>query len=332
MEKHYRHLTTQDRIQLYEHLFSGEPIDEIANHLGFHKATIYRELARNSNRHGYRPDWAAQQYLARKFRHENKLDKNPELKEFIIARLKERWSPQQISGRLKKSAGQCNISHETIYAYIYSESGKAQKLYQLLQKKRRFRYPRIRRKRQKPALEAEKIGIIQRGEEINHRKTFGHWEGGLLMFTKHNPHLITLRERKSRYLVAIKNNSRKPQETASILVKYMKKNLGDTMHSLTLDNDNAFAHHSTIANALGASVYFCEPYKSYQKGAIENANRLLRQYLPKKASIEKYTQQDIEMIVDKFNNQPMRCLDYCTPKEVFYEHRGALNPQSEIRT
>ncbi|MGP3398447.1 IS30 family transposase [Coxiella burnetii] len=142
----------------------------------FHKATIYRELARNSSRQGYRPDWASQLYSARKFRHPNKLDKNPILKEFIISRLREGWSPQQIAGRLKRSAGRCIISHETIYAYIDSELGKTQKLYQLLHKKRRFRYPRIRRKRKKTTAESEKISITQ-------RKTFGHWEGDLLMFT-----------------------------------------------------------------------------------------------------------------------------------------------------
>lgn len=321
MGKHYRHLTAQNRIQLYEYLFSGEPIAEIANHLGFHKASIYRELERNSSRHGYRPDWASQQYLSRKFHHRYKLDKNPELKEVIIARLKEGWSPQQIAGRLKRSAGQCIISHESIYAYIYSEPGKAQKLYMLLHKKRRFRYPRVQRKRQKSTLEAEKTRITQRSEEINQRQTFGHWEGDLLMFRRHNPHLITLRERKSRYLVAIKNNSRKPCKTANTLVNYMKKSIGNRVQSLTLDNDIAFAHHPTIANAFAAPVYFCEPYKSYQKGTIENANRLLRRYLPKKSTIENHTQEDIEMIADKLNNQPMRCLDYRTPKEAFYEYK-----------
>jgi transposase, IS30 family len=112
----------------------------------------------------------------------------------------------------------------------------------------------------------------------------------------------------------------------------MKKSLNNTVHSLTLDNDIAFAHHPTIADAFAAPIYFCEPYKSYQKGSIENANRLLRRYLPKKSSIEKHTQKDIEMIVNKLNNQPMRCLDYRTPKEVFYELRGALKSSGEIRT
>ena len=156
MGKHYRHLTVKDRIILYELLFKGQALADIADHLGFHKATIYRELERNSNQYGYRPDWASQQYLARKFHHGFKLDKNPALRELIVTRLKEGWSPLQIAGRLKKSAGRCIVSHETIYAYLYSPLGKAQKLYQLLRNPRRFRYPRIQRKRRKSASEAEK--------------------------------------------------------------------------------------------------------------------------------------------------------------------------------
>lgn len=96
MEKHYRHFTTQDRIQLYELLSAGECIAEIANQLGFHKASVYRELERNSSRRGYRPDWAAQQYLVRKFNHPFKLDKNAELREFVITRLKEGGRPNKL--------------------------------------------------------------------------------------------------------------------------------------------------------------------------------------------------------------------------------------------
>jgi IS30 family transposase len=112
----------------------------------------------------------------------------------------------------------------------------------------------------------------------------------------------------------------------------MKKHFAHAVSSLTLDNDIAFTHHLTVANALNTSIYFCEPYKSWQKGAIENANRILRIYLPKKCSIQNRTQQDIENIVDQLNNRPMRCLDYRTPKEAFCEYRGALESSRAIRT
>ena len=332
MGKHYRHLTAKDRIRLYELLFEGQSLAEIAHHLRFHKATIYRELERNSNQHGYRPDWASQQYLTRKFHHGFKLDKNLALRELVVSRLKEGGSPQQIAGRLKKAAGRCIVCHETIYAYLYSQSGKAQKLYQLLHKKRRFRYPRIQRKRQKTALEAEKTRIDQRHNEINQRQSFGHWEGDLVLFSRQYCHLITLRERQSRYVVAIKSNSRKPQQTADTLVRYMKKHVNSQIHSLTLDNDISFTQHPAMAEGLAAEIYFCEPYKSWQKGAIENANGLIRRYLPKRTNIDNYNQEDIEKIIDKLNNQPMRCLGYKTPKEAFFECGSEVASAGSIRT
>ena len=204
--------------------------------------------------------------------------------------------------------------------------------HQLLRRKRRFRYPRVQRKRQKTALEAEKMRIGQRTDEINQRQSFGHWEGDLLLFSRQYTHLITLRERQSRYVVAIKNGNRKPQPTADILVSYMKKHVHNQIHSLTLDNDISFTQHPAMAKGLAAEVYFCEPYKSWQKGAIENANGLIRRYLPRKTNIENYSQEDIEKIIEKLNNQPMRCLDYKTPKEVFFERRSTLASSRSIRT
>lgn len=178
MASKYRHLTVEDRIRLYELLMKGTPLIEIAKELGFHKATTYRELERNSGPDGYRPDWASQSYRWRQ-RHRllPKLEKDPALKAVVIEHLKAGWSPQQIDGRLRLIAKRCVISYETIYAYIYSPAGKAQQLYKLLQKKRRYRYPRIKRRRLKPASEVEKKRIGQRDGKINQRKDFGHWEG-----------------------------------------------------------------------------------------------------------------------------------------------------------
>lgn len=245
MGKCYRHLTIKDRIRLYELLFSGAPIIEIAEELGFHKATIYRELERNSNAHGYGPDWASQQYKLRQQHRSAKLDKEPALKAFVIERLREGWSPQQIDGRLRLTSKRCVISYETIYAYIYSASGKAQRLYTLLQKKRRYRYPRIKRRRRKTAIEADKVRI-DREEAINQRQTFGHWEGDLVIFSQQKANLITLRERKSRYMLAIKNENRNAKSTIQTLVNYMKAKLATkVINSLTLDNDISFIKYKT---------------------------------------------------------------------------------------
>lgn len=166
--------------------------------------------------------------------------------------------------------------------------------------------------------------IKQRASSINERQSFGHWEGDLLLFQQTKTNLLTLRERKSQFVIAIKNQSRQAKSTTNALLKYMRKNLHKTMKSLTLDNDPAFALHEQIADQTKASVYFCEPYKSYQKGAIENANKLIRTKLPKQTKIDQWEQKDIDKIIKNFNDRPMKCLDYQTPKEVFLKAFGLL--------
>jgi IS30 family transposase len=323
MGKNYRHITSQDRVIIYDLLFKGKSIPEIAKDLGFHKCSLYRELCRNSCKYGYRPDWASQQAILRQ-RKTMKLDQDHELRAIIIEKLKLGWSPELIAGRLKlNNNGQCVISHESIYQYIYSANGQAQKLYKYLRKERRFRYPRIKRKRRNLA-NAKKTSIKTRGKAVNERQNFGHWEGDLVLFSKQKTNLITLRERKSRVILGIKNQTRKARKTAKTIINYMKKSLDKTIQSLTLDNDPSFAEFEELINTLDTNIYFCEPYKSHQKGAIENANKLIRTKLPRKTSIREITQKQIDNIMNTFNNRPMKCLDYKTPNEIFQEHFGAL--------
>jgi len=318
MGKHYKHLQPKDRLKIYELLFTGQAIAAIAKLIGYHKSTLYRELQRNSSKIGYRPDYASQSYVIRRQYNPSKLDRNPELKDFVIEKLTMGWSPELIAGRLKQQSGRCIISHETIYRYIYSPAGMKLKLYQKLLKKRKFRYPRIKRRRQTIA-NARKKSIKERDFRVNARKTLGHWEGDLILFKHTKTNLFTLRERKSRLMVAIKNKSRHSQSTANTLIGYMKNHFKKRLRSLTLDNDTAFAQHENIEDEMKTKIYFCEPYKSYQKGGIENANRLLRTQLPLQTNIDRFEQTEIDKIVKNFNDRPMKCLHYRTPNEVFYE-------------
>lgn len=330
MGKCYRHIQPNDRLKIYELLFQGHSIDGIAQEIGFHRSTMYRELERNSCKFGYRPDIASQQYLFRRQR-PTKLTSNLELREFVITKLKEGWSPDSIAGRLKANLNQCIISTETIYRFIYSEEGIKLKLYRYLMKKRRFRYPRIKRRR-KTIANVLKKPIKERDEEINQRQSYGHWEGDLLLFKHTKTNLFTLRERKSRFIIAIKNQSRQALSTTNALLKYMKASLKKTMKSLTLDNDPAFALHQEITAQTKSNIYFCEPYKSYQKGAIENANKLLRTKLPRQTKIDGLEQNQIDEIVKKLNDRPMKCLNYQTPNEVFDQAFGRLSNLIGSRT
>lgn len=324
MGNHYRQVRPEDRLVIYKLLLKGHSFSEIAQQVGFNRATIYRELVRNSCWQGYRPDWASQQALWRKRRcGVAKLDKNAALKSFVLEKLQQRWSPELIAGRLKLQNSPGFISHESIYRYIYSESGKPLKLYRYLQKERRFRYPRIKRGRRYVA-RYTKTPILERAAEINTRESFGHWEGDLVLFRKTKTNLFTLRERKSRFILAIRNQCRKAKSTADTLLKYMQNNLHKTVKTLTLDNDPAFSLHATISQSMRADIYFCEPYKSYQKGGIENANKLIRTKLPRRTKINGFAQDRIDKIIQGLNNRPMKCLNYETPNEVFRKAFGQL--------
>ncbi len=328
----YRHITPEIRLKIHQLLLQGFGIQEIAGCLGYHRATLYREFARNSCQYGYRPDWASQQALLRSRRCKiAKLDKNEELKRFVLEKLEIGWSPQQIAGRANRKAGQTVICHESIYRYIYSRQGQALKLFKYLRKKRCFRYPRVKRRRFKK-FESQKKSIHDRPASIDSRETAGHWEGDLILFSKKQTNLFTLRERKTRLIIAIKNASRKAKSTTNTLLNYMKKSQHKTIKSLTLDNDVAFSLHEKIAKNLKATIYFCEPYKSYQKGDIENANRLLRTKFPKRMNIDQVEQPEIDKIVNSLNDRPMKCLNYATPNEAFFEYFKADSNLGEFRT
>jgi IS30 family transposase len=252
-----------------------------------------------------------------------KLYKREYLKNYISERLARGWSPEQIAGRLKiEHSGVCVISHETIYKFIYSEEGKQNKLYQYLRKKKRFRKPQISRKNR--GIIPNRVSISERPKEVEGRKTFGHWEGDLMFGCKQKDNLITLRERKSRYIIAIKNANKKAEETAKKIIKNLKK-LKEYILSLTLDNGREFSEHEAIKKALSISTYFCEPYKSYQKGSVENGNGILREYFPRGTDLSQISQKDIGYQIRKINNRPMKCLHYKTPREIFMENIRACN-------
>jgi IS30 family transposase len=136
--KSYKHFSPSDRLKLYSFLLEGLSIQEIADALGYHKASVYRELSRNSSKLGYRPEIAGQQYIGRRRYQACKIEKQKDLQIYIIGKLQEGWSPQQIAGRLKMEFGHTIISHESIYQYIYSPSQKRLKLHQYLRKKRNY--------------------------------------------------------------------------------------------------------------------------------------------------------------------------------------------------
>lgn len=318
MGQQFKQMKIKDREQLYKFYQGGTPVKDIADLLGYHRATIYRELARNKSTVGYLPDRANKMALDRCTK-PPKLDGNNDLKKYIIGKLKDGWSPEIISGFLKKEKGISVISHETIYAYIYSKEGHGKELYLSLSKRRKKRKP-IGSKKNKKTRIPNRTSIHERPENIEEKSTYGHWEGDLMLFRNSNANLITLRERKSRYLLAAKNLSKESVPTAKNIIKKFKGRRKHLIATLTLDNGGEFANHEAIAKHLRIDTFFCDPYSSYQKGSVENANGILRHDFPRSADIDSLSQKDIDKVVNKINNRPMKCLGFSTPAERFKEH------------
>ncbi|MDB6096511.1 MAG: putative transposase-related protein [Francisellaceae bacterium] len=247
-----------------------------------------------------------------------KREHNLDLKEFVIELLQKTWSPAQIAGYLKMKLGYCSISHEAIYRYIFSEEGKKLGLYKYLRSRKKQRIKFISRKN-KTLLNRK--SIHERPAYIDDRSDFGHWEADLMAFKRNNKcNLLTLRERQTRYVMVIKNYSKTAQEIRrhieylfSIQSSYLP------LKSITVDNGKEWAEHEQISKKFGINLYFCDPYKPYQKGSIENANFFLREFFPREIPIDQLSDEYIDSKVNLLNRRPMRCLGYLAPEQLFWE-------------
>lgn len=149
------------------------------------------------------------------------------------------------------------------------------------------------------------------------RKDFGHWECDLVVFKKGvKTNLITLRERQTRYMIAIKNENREAAGTALALINTVKM-IKPYMKSITFDQGSEFKRYTWIKECLGTDIYFCEPGSPYQKGSVENGNGMIRIELPRTYPIDELKQKNITALVRNINNRPLKCLNYKTPTELF---------------
>ena len=277
----YRHFNREDRIQLQHLLDMQVSKAKIAKLMGFSLSSIYREIKRNRTKISIPPDnwywcysydsyFAQDKAKSRRFVHPLKLDVNKELRGYVFKHLKLGWSPQQICGRLKlNNNNESQISVETIYQYIYKNWRLKYSFTKCLRRRRVHR----RKYGQRVSRVPNELLIKNRPSYINKREDFGHWECDLMIFNhgKIKSNLITLRERKSRYTLAIKNGSKKATETAVNIIKHLKK-LGTEIRSITFDQGSEFFKYDWISKTLGSDIYFCDPASPEQKGSIENVN------------------------------------------------------------
>jgi transposase, IS30 family len=330
---HYRHISKVERMELSILLRKGYTATDIAHELGRHRSTIYRELQRNRlGCDGRTPPQVRGAYHSAKADHKayrrRKYAKyqtmcivgDMKLREYIDRHLlDEGWSPEQIAGRLAHEAGLKQVSAPTIYNYIRSPYGRQLEYeLQLAKQKRKARHQR------KVTELKDRVFIDQRPQAADVRTQYGHWEGDFIVSGRQygTTSLLVLHERVSRYTIIRRVDARTAQEVEDVLSAVVRE-LGP-FKSLTLDNDIAFARHRQLSELIGAPIYFCYPYHSWEKGGVENANRLIRRYVPKGCDISTYTHDDIAEIQDRINGLPRKILGYKMAREVYadYQHQA----------
>ena len=316
----YQHLRKTDRLELSILGRKGYTPAEIATELGRHISTIYRELKRNTVKGEYIGEKAIHKaYVRRKYATYQAMCivSDMKLREYIETKLLvDDWSPEQIAGRLAQEAGFAKVSAPTIYKYIRSPYGRQLEYELELAKKKR-----TKKHQQTVTALTDRVFIDQRPEAANVRAQYGHWEGDFIVSGKQygTTSLFVLHERVSRYTFIRKITARTAQEVEEVLAQAVHQ-LGP-FKSLTLDNDIAFRRHLELSKLLNAPIFFCWPYHSWEKGGVENVNRLIRRYAPKGCDISAYTDEEIAHFTNLINGKPRKILGYQTATEVLNEYK-----------
>uniref|UniRef100_UPI002613FF46 IS30 family transposase n=1 Tax=Roseovarius sp. TaxID=1486281 RepID=UPI002613FF46 len=249
---------------------------------------------------------------------QRKLIRYPQLLREVVERLKHGWTPEQIGNRMIFEDARLRVCQETIYRYIYSKEGMAQELWWYLPNHRKYRRPRRARKRQAPKFDRD-VSILFRPDDVAHRRQFGHWEGDLMLFKQSlgQSNVTSLVERVSRFTVLLKNPNKRTKPVMGKIMKAVRDLPHLARKSITFDRGTEFVSWPHLQAEIGTQTWFCDPSSPWQKGTVENTNRRVRRWLPRKRDITAVSDHELKMICDRLNNTPRKCLGYRTPAEVF---------------
>ena len=317
MRKGYRHLTYDKRCQIYALLKSGCAKTEIAQLIGVHRSTITKELKRNTGRKGYRYKQAQEKASARRAAASGAPRKmKPGLVREIEEKLThEQWSPDQISGWLKKQ-GRPSVSHERIYRHIWKDKRNGGELWRCLRHSGK-KYNRRKGKNSGRGLIPGRVDIAERPAIAAEKCRIGDWEGDTIIGRSPKGVILTHVDRKSKYtkLAMLPDKSAASVQTACDAALFP---IAHKIETITYDNGKEFAGHVGIAAKLGAQIFFAKPYHSWERGLNEHTNGLVRQYFPKGSDFSTLTSADVQRVEDKLNSRPRKTLGYKTPTEVFF--------------
>jgi IS30 family transposase len=308
----YSQLTYEQRYLIYELLKIGHTQTYIARIIGVHRSTISRELQRNTGKRGYRYKQAQRMAERRKNKARRRITANDWL---IIERyLRKDFSPEQTAHWVLKHFS-IQVSPEWIYQHIWENKRNGGQLYEHLRRKKKYR---------KRGANSDKRGKIPRQRSIeerpaivDQRERIGDWEADTIIGKGMKGAIVTLVDRKSRFLRMGLVEQRTKEAVKESMIDLLK---GYPVHTITCDNGKEFAAHEEIAQILEADLYFAHPYSSWERGTNENTNGLIRQYIPKDADFRKLTDMDLSFVEYRLNTRPRKCLSFSPPMVFLKNH------------
>jgi len=327
-----------ERHAIVKGIHAGLSNRAVAALIGRHHSVVSREINRNGGRDRYWSFAAEQRAVEQRRRpKERKVLTRPELWEYVLAGVRKKWSPEQISSRLREDYPHDQamwVSPETIYQTLYVQAKGALRaeVKAALRSGRIARRPRCRLTQAASKIRIKNMVMISdRPAEAEDRAVPGFWEGDLIIGKNQASQIATLVERTTRYVMLVRiPYDRRADRVAGLLSKKMAQLPDLLKNSLTWDQGREMAEHARFTISTGMPVYFCDPHSPWQRGSNENTNGLLRQYFPKGTDLSGYTQTQLDAIADELNDRPRKTLGWRKPVEalnkLLLDSDGALTP------
>lgn len=318
-------LSLAEREEISRGLRAGESLRAIAARLARAPSTLSREVALNGGRLAYRA-WRAERTADRRARRPRprKLARHRALRRAVEAMLAARWSPEQISARLRHDhpdAPEMWVSHETIYQSLFVQ-GRGELRRELAACLRTGRAARLARGRDRGLRGRipDMVPISERPPEVEDRAVPGHWEGDLIIGRNGKSAIGTLVERRTRYVLLVALPDGRTAEAVSRGIAAAIVTLpAQLRRSLTWDQGKEMSGHVRFSVETGVAVYFADPHSPWQRGSNENTNGLLRQYFPKGTDLSLHDQAALDAVAAELNGRPRQTLGWLTPSEAFAE-------------